>query len=685
MSDLPEKSVILDATVSDKSNENRELAHSQLNTRNAAREMNGVAQNGVQNVSQVGTQPLKTASPKALDAQRARQILDRAFLMSERSDFAGAIVACRQSIALSPNEAASHSMLGFLLERSGDFKGAVTAYEKTLQIAPDSPLERDGLRRLLAEHGAAQNAKNARFQFDENELFDEDASPEPKAQISSTRSATTPSATTPTATTPSAQPNRVAEQNVAQLNRANANVTNANATNAQVANASTVASTASTVAPPRSASPVAQSPVAQSPVATPRVIKPAIKAAPTVDLDLSSLQVPTSQTPIQISTPSKTATPHTLSQNALSQNALSRADVFASSPTNWLTALRAYPTFWTRSLPLMSVAGTGLLWMLWAQNAANRNVDASPTVSQTIIETTTPAVESADTVAVDANNTVADAALMNNAVSNNAVAGTANANPNAIPAATATPKANGLFSSSLTISNKPQNSPSPAASPDNAQNGGRVTNSRTNSRTDSSPNRVRRENAPTSSTRNDNVSAPRDVSRPPETRELAPLPPASLPSSSNLPPAPVTQLPRVPAAPRGSSGASNQNSSNDPQFPPSSDGNNDSGNGGLAPFNGALPQFPNPTTNSQPSIQPSSARPSSGGLNSVNNRDAENAYRYQTRALLHIERGDNAKAIADFQSAISFYKRQIAKGIGVADAQRGLEACRSGLRLVSSR
>ena len=533
--------------------------------------------------------------------------------MSERGEFVGAIVACRQSIALSPYEAASHSMLGFLLERSGDFVGAMKAYEKTLQIAPDSPLERDGLRRLMAEQGATQNPKNAVFQFDENELFDEDALPKSDTLTTSTRNAPAPNAPAPQTTT-------------------------------QV-----VTST----------------------------VRPALKATPMVNLDSSVLQSPTSRTPIQISTPAKTATPR-----ALSQNVLSRDDVFASSPS-WMSALRAYPTFWTRSLPLMSVAGTGLLWMLWAQSAANRNVSISSPVSQTIVGNIAPDDAAANNVAVDSNNVdlnnnvVASAADANNAVT--ATTNITNVNPNsATPAATAAPNPNGLFSSSWTISNKPQSSPSPNASRNNAQSGGRVTNSRTNS----SPNRVRRENAQTTSTRSDSLQISRNAARPPaETRELAPLPPASLPSSSNLPPAPVTQLPRVLDTPRAAASTSNQGgTNNDPQFPPSSDGNDNSGNGGLAPFNGALPQFPNPTTNSQPSV-----RPQRSSLNSLNNRDAENAYRYQTRALLHIERGDNAKAASDFGSAIGFYNRQIAKGIGVADAQRGLEACRSGLQLVSSR
>ena len=59
------------------------------------------------------------------------------------------------------------------------------------------------------------------------------------------------------------------------------------------------------------------------------------------------------------------------------------------------------------------------------------------------------------------------------------------------------------------------------------------------------------------------------------------------------------------------------------------------------------------------------------------------AYRYQSRALIYLERGDNAKARADFNNAISFYRRQIATGVGVADARRGLEACRKGLSLVA--
>ena len=63
-------------------------------------------------------------------------------------------------------------------------------------------------------------------------------------------------------------------------------------------------------------------------------------------------------------------------------------------------------------------------------------------------------------------------------------------------------------------------------------------------------------------------------------------------------------------------------------------------------------------------------------------RDA--GWSYQQRALLKLESGDNAGAANDFQSAITAYREQIARGTRVDDARRGIAACQSGLRLALS-
>ena len=103
------------------------------------------------------------------EERRAGQLLDRAFSLWERGDTAGAILACRQSLTLSPASAPAYSMLGLLLERTDDTNGAIAAYEKAVEIEPSSLLERDSARRLRASMG---QALPTRFHFQEAELFD---------------------------------------------------------------------------------------------------------------------------------------------------------------------------------------------------------------------------------------------------------------------------------------------------------------------------------------------------------------------------------------------------------------------------------------------------------------------------------------------------------------------------------
>jgi len=59
----------------------------------------------------------------------------------------------------------------------------------------------------------------------------------------------------------------------------------------------------------------------------------------------------------------------------------------------------------------------------------------------------------------------------------------------------------------------------------------------------------------------------------------------------------------------------------------------------------------------------------------------DTGWRFQQRALLRLENGDNAGAASDFQSAINAYRDQISRGTRVDDARRGITACQSGLRL----
>ncbi len=106
-----------------------------------------------------------------IDHRRAKQLLDRSLLLSERGDFAGAILAARQAVVLTPTSPTGHSMLGLLHERAGDLEKAIASYEKVLQLAPQSTLERDNVERLKAT--VVQENASVMFHFNDNELFEE--------------------------------------------------------------------------------------------------------------------------------------------------------------------------------------------------------------------------------------------------------------------------------------------------------------------------------------------------------------------------------------------------------------------------------------------------------------------------------------------------------------------------------
>jgi tetratricopeptide (TPR) repeat protein len=111
--------------------------------------------------------PVAIAPAPDVDEGRARQLLDHAFMLTERGDIPGAIHACRQSISLSPQ---GYSMLGLLLERAGDPERAAAAYTRVLELAPGSRLEQESLDRLRAKL-AASGASPTQFRFDDRDLF----------------------------------------------------------------------------------------------------------------------------------------------------------------------------------------------------------------------------------------------------------------------------------------------------------------------------------------------------------------------------------------------------------------------------------------------------------------------------------------------------------------------------------
>jgi hypothetical protein len=63
----------------------------------------------------------------------------------------------------------------------------------------------------------------------------------------------------------------------------------------------------------------------------------------------------------------------------------------------------------------------------------------------------------------------------------------------------------------------------------------------------------------------------------------------------------------------------------------------------------------------------------------------DTAMRYQQRAQLYLDSGDNTRAINDFQTAISAYNDMIARGDRVAVARAGIQAAQRGIQVARAR
>ena len=252
--------------------------------------------------------PLEHEATLEIDQRRAKQLLDRAILLSERGDLAGAILASRQAVALTPDEPSGHSMLGLLQERSGDLEKAIQSYEKVLQLAPNSSLERDSLDRLKSTLESENSS--VLFHFDDNELFEEPEAIKP---------ATTPA--TPPAPDTAAKPSKTAAAIAA----------------AAIASANASAMPALNVAPAASATPVAK---ADAPLTGGAAALNKLPAGPAK---------PAGGRPGFI--------PNTLS---------------ATSRQPSMALLMRKPSFYFKGAPIVAATTVGLLFMAWAEGVSQR-------------------------------------------------------------------------------------------------------------------------------------------------------------------------------------------------------------------------------------------------------------------------------------------------------------------------
>ncbi len=535
------------------------------------------------------------------DETRARHLLDRAFALAERGDMAGAVLACRQSVALAPDVPQGFSMLGLLLERNGDLQGAANAYTRVLHLAPGSRLEEESLARLRASIDSASSSRRktaTTFNFDDNDLdLQADDASDNRARASVVPTAAVPVA----AAIPAVAADAVASADKHGTQRLTPN------------NATPVAASIGTMAP--------ASVGVAAPLRTTSAVPASIPAISALNFDV----VDEPQLPL------------------------------------W-RQIAARPNFYWSGLPLAGAALLGLLVMSWGRSNALSHLNAAPATTLSEVPKTQAApVDSGVTDA--ANTTVPDYSV------NTPPRATGGVGPN----------------DSLPFGSAPRPAPAAQVVPNNAAPNNSAANSASNRNSAAGDNR----RVQNSSTRTSGRSS------------SAPQPSFPSPAQQVIPPAMPSMLPPVRTQPSTLPGSTAIEVT--PSYGQSNANSNVASSGG-APFGATAPKSSGYITLTRPrspasassrpsnnasSAERAAANASSSGrgndaidsINSALQNGGDTGWRYQQRALLFLERGDNQRAADDFQTAIAAYRDQVNRGERVSEAKAGIQACQSGLRL----
>jgi tetratricopeptide (TPR) repeat protein len=618
-------------------------------------------------------------SPAEIDAKRAAHSLERASQLAERGDFAGAILATRQAIALNHGSVYAHGLLGQFLERSGDFKNAAVSYSKALELAPNSTLDKVSLERV--QERLRENVSTGSFSFNESELsdfsgetsfFDRAISNDSEvtnaidAKLPPTRAELEALSAAPIVGTTEAGSPIVSESftgittNEAQVSEESLPVAAALPPTTAVSGgieASLPPTSAGVISDTLSAR-LSASPETHTPKAAP--LTP--NAALTDIFDPISAQASTRREDRDNQAPplGKVPAPFVFQP------------VFDDPKVPVWTQFLRQPSFFGRTLPLVVLAVFSLGFLAWARERAVARSASTPTVVADNFVPTDPVLENRNPVQPQG-----------------VVTQPSQANP--VPNSSTT-------DAGVSISNRPMQpapsgaNPTPAANVSNpsvASNPAPAANARP----------ARPDNArPTAAT------PPRG--RAPEfpAASIAPLRPADIiaerdrqrnRSNNNgnisLPRPQINQdepaEPPVRVAPIGP-----DPSSAGPPLNPAGSSNN----GYIRIRSGTLgavsaPQRPQNQANNNEQTATTAARTGQtdqaiqGLTSAINNNPSDSGFRFQQRASLFLERGDYSRAVDDFQSAISAYQDQINRGENVTSARSGLRSARSGLNLALSR
>jgi tetratricopeptide (TPR) repeat protein len=406
--------------------------------------------------------------------------------------------------------------------------------------------------------------------------------------------------------------------------------------------------------PSAPASPTSASPAPASHGVFPRAVtsaKDSAAKAPVTDGVSPASQSAPSPVPaaasIAASTPLAARFPSSATQPASAVRlgtAPAAIEEFGAPPSVW-QRMKARPSYYFRGLPLALTTLAGLCFLLWARNYA-ASQEAATTLSGS--STTTSIQQDTSNPGVPESGTAA------NPMANPTEANPATANPNA----TAAPGAPNAGTPNNAV---PANPGSPVTS---------------------TP-------APGVST-----SAPS-----PRAPAVAPAPPRA--SSGNN----GSDGGAMPDLPRPRLGGSGNNNNTEPTRVVPSDGEDDGAastggsplNPGGAPnrdFTRVAPTGSRSTAPARPDARAArdvrSAASGNAGAVAAATRAIEagggdTAMRYQQRAQLYLDSGDNTRAINDFQTAISAYNDMIARGDRPAVARAGIQVSQRGIQVARAR
>jgi len=85
----------------------------------------------------------------AHDPQRAAELVESAFQLSDRGELEEAIRLAEQAVALNPRSTSAHSALGILLYRKGYTERAIAEYQIVLSLSPESSADRTRLEEII--------------------------------------------------------------------------------------------------------------------------------------------------------------------------------------------------------------------------------------------------------------------------------------------------------------------------------------------------------------------------------------------------------------------------------------------------------------------------------------------------------------------------------------------------------